>query len=102
MSFLDWVHISDKFIEGNIRTIKRVDEVQNFKLAELLGSKLQPDPKMIIHNYSSYDLSKAEISLLLKGSNCSLPPKELKFGGHLLPFELLHRDVLHNESDIND
>ena len=69
MSFLGWVHISNKFIEGNIRTIKRVEEVQNFKLAELLGSKLQHDPKMIIYNYSSYDLSKAEISLLLKGSN---------------------------------
>ena len=69
MSFLGWVHIFNKFIEGNIRTIKRVEEVHNFKLAELLGSKLQHDPKMIIHNYSSYDLSKAEISLLLKGSN---------------------------------
>ena len=35
MSFLDWVHNSNKFIEGNIRIIKLVEEVQNYKLAEL-------------------------------------------------------------------
>ena len=40
MSFLDWIHIANKFIESNIKTIKRVEEVQNYKLAELLGSKL--------------------------------------------------------------
>ena len=67
-----------------------------------MGSKLQHDPNKVIHNYSSYDLSKAEISLLLKGLNFSLPPKKLKFENHLLPFELSCRDVLHNESDIND
>ena len=102
MSFLDWVHVSNKFIEGNIRTIKRVEEVQKYKLAELLGSKLQHDPKKVIHNYSSYDLSKAKISLLLKGLNFSFPPKKIKFENHLLPFELLYRDVLHDGNDIDD
>ena len=101
MSFLDWVHISNKFIEGNIRIIKQVEEVQDYKLAELLGSKLQHDPNKVIHNYSSYDLWKADISLLLKGLNFSLPPKKLKFENYL-PFELLYRDILHNEKDIND
>ena len=67
-----------------------------------MGSKLQHDPHKVIHNSSSYDLSKAEISLLLKGLNFSLLPKKLKFENHLLPLELLYRDVLHNESDMND
>ena len=49
MSFLNWVHIFNKFNEGNIRIIKRVEEVQNYKLAELLGSKLQHDPNKVIH-----------------------------------------------------
>ena len=58
-SFLDWIHISNKFIEANIRTTKRVEEVQNYKLAELLGSKSQQhDPKKVIHDYSSYDLNQ--------------------------------------------
>ena len=102
MSFLDWVHISNKFIEGNIRIVKWVEEVQNYKLAELLGNKLQHDPNKVIHQYSSSNWSKAEISLLLKGLNFSLPPKKLKFENYRLPFELLYRDVLHNESDITD
>lgn len=56
MSFLYWIHISTKIIEGNIRTIKQVDEAQNYKLAELLDSKLQHEPKKVITNYSSNDL----------------------------------------------
>ena len=75
MSLPDWVHISNMFIEGN-RIIKQVEEVQNYKLGELLGSNLQHDSQKVIH-YSSYDLSKATISLLLKGLNFSLPPKKL-------------------------
>ena len=67
-----------------------------------MGRKLQYDPNKVIHNYSFYDLSKAEIFLLLKGLNFSLPSKKLKFENDLLPFELLYRDVLHAESDIND
>ena len=48
------------------------------------------------------DLLKAEISLLLKCLNLSLPQKKLKFQNHLLPFELLYREVLHDESNINE
>ena len=101
VSFLNWIHILNKFIESSIKTIKRVEEVQNYKLAKLLGSKLQHDTKKVIHNYSSYELSKTEISLLLKSLNVSLPPKKFEFEDHLLPFELLHRDLLPNESDIS-
>ena len=45
---------------------------------------------------------KAEISLLLKCLNLSLPQKKLKFQNHLLLFELLYREVLHDESNINE
>ena len=45
MSFLDQVHISNKYIESNVRTIKRVEEVQNYKLAELLGSNYNMTPR---------------------------------------------------------
>ena len=61
MRFLDWIHILNTFIisEGNLKTIKRVEEVKNYKLAEFLGRKSQHDPKKFIHIYSSCDLSKA-------------------------------------------
>ena len=77
MNFIDWTHISNKFTESNIKAIKRVEEVQNYKLSELMGTKLQHDPKKVIYNYSSYDLTQAEISLLLRGLKFSLSPKKL-------------------------
>ena len=39
MNFIDWTHISSKFTESNINAIKRVEEVQNYKLLELIGTK---------------------------------------------------------------
>ena len=39
-----------------------------------------------------------EISLLLKGLSFSLLSKKRKFEDNILPLELLHRDILHNES----
>ena len=92
MKFIDWTHISNEFTESNIKAIKRVEEVQNYKLSELMGTKL----------FSSYDLTQTEISLLLKGLNFSLPPQKLKFENHLLSFELLYRDVMNDEKKNND
>ena len=48
MNFIDWTHISNKFTESNIDTIKCVEEMQNYKLSELLGTKLQHDPEKVI------------------------------------------------------
>ena len=65
MKFIDWTHISNEFTESNIKAIKRVEEVQNHKLSELMGTKLQHDPEKVIYNFSSYDLTQTEITLLL-------------------------------------
>ena len=46
-------------------------------------------------------MSQTETSLLLKGLNFSLTPKKLNFESHLLPFELLYRNVLQDD-DNND
>ena len=42
------------------------------------------------------------MSFLIKDLNFSLSPEKLKFENNLLPFEMLYRDVLHDESVIND
>ena len=94
MNFIDWTHISNKFTESNIKAIKRVEEVQNYKLSEIMGTKLQDDPEKVIYNFSLYELTQTEISLLLKGLNFSLPLQKLRFQNHLLPFELFYRDVI--------
>ena len=112
MSFIDWIHVSNNFISCNIKTIRKVENVQRYKLAELMGSKLHHNPNKIIHNFSSYQLSEIEKSLLCKGLNFALQPKKLKFENYLFPFELLFRNVydenqwnqsiLHLKSKIKD
>ena len=102
MHFIDWTHISNKFTESNIKAIKRVEEVQNYKLSELMSTKLQHDLEKVIYNFSSYNLTQTETSLLLKGLNFPLPPQKLKFKNHLLSFELLYRDVMNDEKKDDD
>ena len=58
MNFIDWTHISNKFTESNIDTIKCVEEMQNYKLSELLGTKLQHDPEKVIQDVLMYLKSK--------------------------------------------
>ena len=97
MNFIDWTHVSSKFTESNIKAIKRVEEVQNYKLLELMGTKLQYAREKLSFNFSPYELTQTEISLLLKGLNFSLPPQKLKFENHLFPFELLYQDVINDK-----
>ena len=93
MSFADWIQVSSNFINSNIKIIPKVENVQHYKFAELMGSKLHHNPDKIIHNFSSYQLSKIENSLLCKGLNFALPSKTLRFENYLLPFELLFRNL---------
>ena len=61
INLIDWTHISRAFLESNIKTIKRVEGIQTYKLSGLVGYKLQHDPKKKeIHNFSSYQLSDTE------------------------------------------
>ena len=91
--YIDFVHVSSLFINGNKSSIKKIEHIQNIKLEELIGLKQGHDPKQVIYNYSSYTLSEHETSLLTKGLDFALPPKNIKFDNHLLPFELLYRDI---------
>ena len=101
MNLSDWTHISRTFLENNIKTIKRVEGIQKYKLSELMGKKLQYDLKEVIHNFSSYHLSDTEKLLFFKGFNVLLPSKRLMFENYLLPFELLYRVVfnIYNKSE---
>ena len=57
INLIERTQISKTFLESNIKTIKRVEGMQNYKLSELMGKKLQHGPKKVIHNFSSYQLS---------------------------------------------
>ena len=67
-----------------------------------MGTKIQHDSEKVIYNFSSFDLTQTEVSLLLKSLNFFLPPQKLDFGNHLLSFQLLYRDVINNEKKNDD
>ena len=79
ISFVDWTHIFNTVVTSNDKAIKKVESIQNYKLSELIGEQMTHDPNDVIRNYSSYDLSEMEKSLLVKGLNFALPPKKLIF-----------------------
>ena len=56
MSFVDCIHVSNNFINCNVKTIRKVENVQHYKLAERMGYKLHHNPNKVIHNFSSYQL----------------------------------------------
>ena len=55
------------------------------------------DPEKVVFDFSSYELSDEEISLLYKGLNFSIPPKPLDYADHMLSFKVLFRDINKNE-----
>ena len=68
--------------------------IQQKKFNNLFKDKKpKHDPEKIIFNYSSYVLSEAEKSLLQKGLNFSILPKNLNHVDYLVNFELFHRDI---------
>ena len=53
-------------------------------------TKKKHDPKQVIHNYSSHQLSSHKENILSKGLNFAIPSKHLIHDGYVLPFELLY------------
>ena len=97
VSFLDWNHIHNTLTTSNEKMVKKVEVIHNYKLSELMGSELSHNPEDVIRNYSSYQLSEVEKSLLVRGLNFAIPPKKLKYQDYLLPFELLYRDIMNKD-----
>ena len=107
VSCLDFSYICSLFLVANDKSIIHHDNIQKRKLKNLLEISLKEiindnhHPNKVIFNFSSYELSDAEKSVLYKGLNFSVKPKSIEYSEFLLPFELLFRDVkqenLHSE-----
>ena len=77
-SFIDFAHVRSLFLRHNDNVLKPKSTVQQKKFNNLLEDKKpHHDPEKNIFNHSSYFLSEAEQSLLLKALNFSIPPKNL-------------------------
>ena len=51
------------------------------------------DPDKVIFSFSGHVLNTTEKTLLSKGLNFAIPPKNINYADYILPFEVLYRDV---------
>ena len=95
LNIIDYSHILSCILQGNDKYIEAHKEVQDKKLHKLLerSKAFCNDPKKVIHNFSSYKLSKTEEDILIKGLNFSILPKNLNYADYCINFELLFRSV---------
>ena len=93
LSYFDWTHVCHLFHSSNELTIRKVDIIQNNKLAELINLNAEHNPNEVIYNYSNFELTDSDMSLLCKGLGFAIPQKNLKYCDYILPFELLFRDI---------
>ena len=99
MSFINYVHVITKFLVSNDKKISKILKNQGKKLHSLVlnnsyhNSVTPHDPEKVIFNFSGHFLNTTEKSLLSKGLNFVIPPKNRNYADFMLPFELLYRDV---------
>ena len=99
LNFIDFIHITTVFLAYNYKIISKIWKVQNKKLVNLCSnnnyfeSVTSHEPDKVLFNFSSYQLSEHEKSLLSKGLNFAISPKNLNYADYMLPFELLFRDI---------
>ena len=104
MSFIDHVHVITKFLVPNNKNIYKILKNQGKKLQNLFlnnsyhNSVTSHNPDKVIFNFSSHVFNTTEKSLLSKGLNFAIPPKNINYADYMIPFELLYRDVDSSES----
>ena len=82
--------------------------MQNKKLSNFvlensnLISEMLHDPEKVIFDFSSHEFSDDEKLLLCKGLKFAIPSKRLDYADHMLPFALLFRDIIKNETPNED
>ncbi len=96
LSLVDFTHIISLFGRSNDATLSKCKEVHKKKLYNLgyfERDKEANDPDQVIRNFSSYVLTDDEKTLLAKGLNFSIPPKNLNSADFMAPFETLYKEV---------
>ena len=99
MNYIDYIHVFKIFWVSNDNNICNVKNTQSKKLCNVLlnnrgnNSKTIHDPNKLIFSFSSCRLNNHEKSLLCKGLNFAIPPRNITYSDYLLPLELLFRHV---------
>ena len=99
MSLAYYVHVVTKFLALNDKNISKTRKNQSKKLHNPClnnsyhNSVTSHDPDKVIFNFLDHVLNTIEKSLLSKGLNFAIPPKNINYTDFMLPLELLYRDV---------
>ena len=99
MCFIDFVHVTTIFLVSKDKAISKIQKTHGKKLHNLFlnnyydNSITSYDVDQVIFNFSSHVLTNHEKSLLSKGLNFAISPKDINHADYLLPFELLYRDT---------
>ena len=108
MGFIDYVHVVTKFLVLNDKSNSKIGKNQDKKLHNLYlnnshhNSFTSHNPDKVIFIFSDDVLNTTEKSLLSKGLNFTIPPKNINYADFMLHFELLYRDVSSLEVSIFD
>ena len=93
------MHVPSLFLVSNDETIRKNDKIHGRKLQKLIPNiheisiidNVSHDLDTVIYNFSNYHLTDSDKSLLIKGLNFAIPPKEmniLNFCFHLNYFSV--------------
>ena len=99
MSVIDYVYVITIFLVSNDKNVYKIRKNQGKKLYNLFlnnsyhNSVTSHDPDKVIFNFSGHVLNTTDKSLLIKGLNFVIPPKNINYADYMLPFELLYREV---------
>ena len=102
-SVLDISYICSLFLVANDKSILRHDNIHKRKLQNLLkisSNNIFSDshnPDKVIFNFSSHKLTDDEKNVLCKGLNFSVNPASIEYSEILLPFQLLFREIKHED-----
>ena len=90
MSFIDYVHVITKVLVSNDKNIYKIRKNQGTKLHNLCLNNsyhnlvTSPDPDRVTFNFSGHVFNTTEKSLLSKGLNFAILPKNTNYADYML------------------
>ena len=83
LNIIDFVHITTVLLTSNNKNILKVQKVQGKKISKLCSdnsyyeSITSHDPEKVLFNFANYSLTAHEKSLLSRGLNFAIPPRNV-------------------------
>ena len=84
MNIIDFVHITTVLLTSNNKNILKVQKVQGKKISNFpftdnsyYESITSHDPEKVLFNFANYSLTTHEKSLLSRGLNFAIPPRNV-------------------------